>query len=565
MRVICPRCRTEYEFDTARVSQEGTRVKCSSCEHVFTVYPPDVVQATAEGRDSLRGVAAVAAPQASGILLSQGDRVYRVRDLATLQRWIVEKRVLATDRVALDGETFEAVADRPELKPFLALLEQLRETRKELARERDRVTSLSLVEAGTNEPPTHTTAEFNRARVLAALGEEDDDGVAPEPSAAGTGPREVPAPSAAVAPSPPREAGEPGALGSPEGAAPAPVPGHRTATHPPPSPPRARGEDPVAAAAPAKAGATPRSPAAAPGSPGGPAPRRAPSAVRAPAAGPEDGFDPREVLGGRRRGLAPTLMALGIAGGIIGAAFAWMRGGGESPPAGPVDPDPVETLSRADGEDTRAGGGEALATPAPPGVDPHDSGISVEPVPPPVAAEASKKPSPPAGAPDPSAVAKAAIAAPTSADKTKSAPEKAPPGPAEVALATPAPTAAVSAGKAAEEARRHASAGRHAEAAAAFRRAIAVSPKDASLLIELGWEEVAVGRHGEAADTFRKAVRQNSSIAGAHYGLAYAYDKLGEKDKAVEEYNTCIGLDNTASRSDARECASLRDILVRAP
>ncbi|MCK6527510.1 zinc-ribbon domain-containing protein [Myxococcota bacterium] len=563
MRVICPRCRTEYEFDTARVSQEGTRVKCSSCEHVFTVYPPDVVQATAEGRDSPRGAAA-AVPQAPGILLSQGDRVYRVRDLATLQRWIVEKRVLATDRVALDGETFEAVADRPELKPFLALLEQLRETRKELARERERTTSLSLVEAGTNEPPTHTTAEFNRARVLAALGE---DAAAPaEPSPAEAGSAEAPAAPAPSAPTPPREGGEPAASGALEGAAPT-APERGTEPVPPPALPRARVEGPVAAVAPAKAGATPRVPAApAPGAPATPAARREPSPARASAAAPEDRFDPREALGGRRRGLAPTLLALGIAGGVIGATFAWMRGGGESPRAGSDEPGPVGTLAaQAGGEATASGVPESPAAPVPSEVSPRDSGISVEPAPPPVAVEVPKKPSPPAGASDPPSVAKAQDGARTPGGEERPSPDGAPRRPAEVALATPAPTPALSASKTAEEARRHASAGRHVEAAAAFRRAIALSPKDVSLLIELGWEEVAVGRHGEAAETFRKAVRQNSSIAGAHYGLAYAYDKLGEKDKAVEEYNTCIGLDNTASRSDARECTSLRDILVRAP
>src|SRR3954465_9767914 len=37
MDVSCPRCKTEYEFDDARVPDSGVTVKCTSCNHVFRV------------------------------------------------------------------------------------------------------------------------------------------------------------------------------------------------------------------------------------------------------------------------------------------------------------------------------------------------------------------------------------------------------------------------------------------------------------------------------------------------------------------------------------------------
>lgn len=49
MIVQCPNCDTKYQLDEARLGQDGARVRCSRCGHVFTVSAPpsddaDVVQ-----------------------------------------------------------------------------------------------------------------------------------------------------------------------------------------------------------------------------------------------------------------------------------------------------------------------------------------------------------------------------------------------------------------------------------------------------------------------------------------------------------------------------------------
>ena len=37
MDVRCERCKTEYEFDDARITEAGVTVKCTTCGHVFKV------------------------------------------------------------------------------------------------------------------------------------------------------------------------------------------------------------------------------------------------------------------------------------------------------------------------------------------------------------------------------------------------------------------------------------------------------------------------------------------------------------------------------------------------
>ena len=38
VRIICPKCATEYFLDAAAIAADGTAVQCSACEHSFTVY-----------------------------------------------------------------------------------------------------------------------------------------------------------------------------------------------------------------------------------------------------------------------------------------------------------------------------------------------------------------------------------------------------------------------------------------------------------------------------------------------------------------------------------------------
>jgi len=177
VRITCPNCRSEYAFDRDRVSGNGTKVKCSACAHVFTVFRPD---RGPESIDDVRRLRDTSGSHGPGLFFRQEGKTYPVRDLSTLQRWIIEKRVLATDEVSADGETWESVVRVAELRPFFDLIRQLRETRRELQYTRDRLRGYVTGEHAqvsaddeddAGEPEVHATRE-----VMEHVPADEDDG-----------------------------------------------------------------------------------------------------------------------------------------------------------------------------------------------------------------------------------------------------------------------------------------------------------------------------------------------------------------------------------------------------
>jgi predicted Zn finger-like uncharacterized protein len=162
VRIICPNCRSEYEFDASRVSGKGTKVKCSSCEHVFMVYRvEESVSVESPLQEHERPRRKIGKLTGERLMLRQEDKVYTVRNLALLQRWIVEKRVLATDEVSIDGDEWELVSRLSELRPFFTVLRSLRETRRELQHTRDRLrATLEMRAVEPDEiPEVHPTGD----------------------------------------------------------------------------------------------------------------------------------------------------------------------------------------------------------------------------------------------------------------------------------------------------------------------------------------------------------------------------------------------------------------------
>jgi len=39
MIIHCEKCRTKFDFNEERLKKEGSRVRCSVCKHIFTIYP----------------------------------------------------------------------------------------------------------------------------------------------------------------------------------------------------------------------------------------------------------------------------------------------------------------------------------------------------------------------------------------------------------------------------------------------------------------------------------------------------------------------------------------------
>ena len=160
MDVRCRQCGTEYELDDARVGSTGTTVKCSTCAHVFKVMPSgDTREASGVQRPAPAGggerperssrtsstetpklgtqpapprapVAAAAvpppsAPQAAGdwMVKKADGQIFRFRELTTLQKWIVERKVVRDDEISRTGKSWKKLGEIAELTSFFQVVE----------------------------------------------------------------------------------------------------------------------------------------------------------------------------------------------------------------------------------------------------------------------------------------------------------------------------------------------------------------------------------------------------------------------------------------------------------
>lgn len=62
----------------------------------------------------------------------------------------------------------------------------------------------------------------------------------------------------------------------------------------------------------------------------------------------------------------------------------------------------------------------------------------------------------------------------------------------------------------------------------------------------------STGAYSEAAIRLEKVVQAIPDFLEAHYGLAMAYDRLGQKDKAIEQYEKVVALDHTHNMAKTR-------------
>lgn len=113
MDVRCDKCGTEYEFDEARVGDNGVTVKCTNCQHVFRVRRPQSSPSTPAG--------------AREWLVKKPDgQMIAFRELTTLQKWIVEGRIARDDEISRNGETWKRLGNIAELEPFFSVFERAR-------------------------------------------------------------------------------------------------------------------------------------------------------------------------------------------------------------------------------------------------------------------------------------------------------------------------------------------------------------------------------------------------------------------------------------------------------
>jgi predicted Zn finger-like uncharacterized protein len=147
MDVRCDRCQTEYELDDESVAGAGASVQCTTCGHTFVVSrngsivvgttPPSGLTpsepATLGSRASQPSIGASATGNAGGavppaapewVLATEEGQTHRLRDLTTLQKWVVERRVSRGDRVSNRGGPWRTLGEIDELRPFFDVVDQ---------------------------------------------------------------------------------------------------------------------------------------------------------------------------------------------------------------------------------------------------------------------------------------------------------------------------------------------------------------------------------------------------------------------------------------------------------
>lgn len=153
MDVRCEKCSTEYVLDDKSVSAGGMAVRCTECGHVFRVRVSD------------RGGGVTSEPHGRKWLLRKDSgKVFAFDSLATLQRWIVEKRATADDEISDSGMDWKKLTEIQELSAFFRLLEQLDEAKR-------------AGEAGKPPARKAVAVELSEPDASGEAGQEDEEDV----------------------------------------------------------------------------------------------------------------------------------------------------------------------------------------------------------------------------------------------------------------------------------------------------------------------------------------------------------------------------------------------------
>src|SRR3954451_3092649 len=116
MDVRCERCLTEYELEDGSVGDEGAPVQCTACGNTFMVTPVHVAPDLGEAADS--------APAAAEWLVETPEGpAHRFRNLTSLQKWIIERKVTRDDRISRTGQAWRRLGDIVELAPFFDVVD----------------------------------------------------------------------------------------------------------------------------------------------------------------------------------------------------------------------------------------------------------------------------------------------------------------------------------------------------------------------------------------------------------------------------------------------------------
>jgi len=125
MEVRCDRCKTECKVESTTALGPGAAVQCRDCGHFIVIgsrLPPV---------DPAEGVTST--PASDGIewlVETVHGRSLRAPDLATLHRWIIERRVTREDRISLDGKLWQRIGEVADLVPFFDIVDSAERARR---------------------------------------------------------------------------------------------------------------------------------------------------------------------------------------------------------------------------------------------------------------------------------------------------------------------------------------------------------------------------------------------------------------------------------------------------
>ena len=193
MDVRCERCGTEYEFEDDRVTEEGVTVKCSTCGHLFKIRKksfvltePVVLGKKDEGEGGRNW------------MVRKGDgTVLTFKELTTLQKWIVERKVSRDDEISRSGESWKRLGEITELASFFQVVDQA-------------TAAATAAPAGAQLPGASPTQPLPAATPAASVTQPLPAAVEPAVSTPAA-PVAAPAPAASVSEPPPATPVQPAA------------------------------------------------------------------------------------------------------------------------------------------------------------------------------------------------------------------------------------------------------------------------------------------------------------------------------------------------------------------
>lgn len=121
MDVRCTKCGIEYEFDDAKVTAAGVTVKCTSCGHVFKVKREE--SSVLSSSPSFGPLPGSKGDGAEWMVKRVDGQVFRFKELTTLQKWIVERKVGRDDEISKTGKTWKRLGEIAELASFFQVVD----------------------------------------------------------------------------------------------------------------------------------------------------------------------------------------------------------------------------------------------------------------------------------------------------------------------------------------------------------------------------------------------------------------------------------------------------------